>query len=123
MLPYICGRLHSMLDRKGDYYCIQYNFPYVKARVNNMASDRVTKAALAAEKEFSKFLDELNQYEFMKVYDNEDQVPDNHNATRTVVQQALGVYSLGGEDQSDGTSHSEAGCVVSRQTNLENSIS
>jgi len=39
-----------------------------------MATDRATKAALAAEKEFSKFLDELNQYEFMKVYDNEDQV-------------------------------------------------
>jgi len=39
-----------------------------------MAMDRATKAALAAESEFTKFLDELNQYEFMKVYDNEDEV-------------------------------------------------
>lgn len=39
-----------------------------------MATDRGTKAALAAEGEFSKFLDELNQYEFMKVYDDEDEV-------------------------------------------------
>lgn len=39
-----------------------------------MATDRVTKKALAAEKEFSQFLDDLNQYEFMRVYDDEDQV-------------------------------------------------
>ena len=43
-----------------------------------MATDRGTKAALAAEGEFSKFLHELNQYEFMKVYDNEDEVRHMH---------------------------------------------
>ena len=37
-------------------------------------ADRATKAALDAEKEFKQFLDDLNQYEYMKVYDNEQQV-------------------------------------------------
>ena len=37
-------------------------------------ADRATKAALDAEKEFKKFLDDLNQYEYMKVYDDEQKV-------------------------------------------------
>ena len=37
-------------------------------------ADRATRAALDAEKEFKKFLDDLNQYEYMKVYDDEQKV-------------------------------------------------
>ena len=44
-----------------------------KIETESMA-DRATKAALDAENEFKKFLDDLNQYEYMKVYDDEQQV-------------------------------------------------
>ena len=37
-------------------------------------ADRATKAALDAENEFKKFLDDLNQYEYMKVYDDDEEV-------------------------------------------------
>ena len=37
-------------------------------------ADRATRAALDAENQFKKFLDDLNQYEYMKVYDDEQQV-------------------------------------------------
>ena len=37
-------------------------------------ADRATRAALDAENEFKKFLDDLNQYEYMKVYDDEQKV-------------------------------------------------
>ena len=44
-----------------------------KIETESMA-DRATRAALDAEKEFKKFLDDLNQYEYMKVYDDEQKV-------------------------------------------------
>ncbi|KAL4232442.1 hypothetical protein ACF0H5_007135 [Mactra antiquata] len=73
-----------------------------------MASDRVTKAALAAEKEFSKFLDDLNQYEFMKVYDNGDEIPpdDAQYGSTQMVLQPLGNYDLDDDLNSTGTSDS-----------------
>ena len=46
---------------------------YMTVETESMA-DRATKAALDAENEFKKFLDDLNQYEYMKVYDDDEEV-------------------------------------------------
>ena len=46
---------------------------YMTVETESMA-DRATKAALDAENEFKKFLDDLNQYEYMKVYDENEEV-------------------------------------------------